>query len=152
MRLLSYSRNTAESEDISSHLLACNSSFVPPLSLKVDLNKYSKKLFDYAVNFEAWYDGRLVGLVSAYVNDVDKCQAFISNVSILGDFKKKGIATTLLHQCIEYTKEHMFEAISLEVSLKNKPALDLYLKSGFVEVERGDEMVSLTLFLKHNKT
>ncbi|MEO7992379.1 MAG: GNAT family N-acetyltransferase [Chryseolinea sp.] len=143
MEFIEYTRNSATFEQIQNHLLECNDLFVPPLSLKVEIPAYSQKLITYAVNFEAWNETKLIGLVSVYLNDSHNRLAFISNVSIISTFAGKGIATVLLKECITYARNLQFEAIGLEVSLSNTRALNLYMKLGFKEVGESNGIMNL---------
>ena len=123
------------------HLKACDESFVPPLSSRVDLVDYAAKLSDKAVSFEAWQDNVLVGMVNTYLNDISKQIGFITNVSILKQCAGKGVASTLLQIGLEHARNLGFSMIRLEVSRKNNAAIRLYSRAGFKEIEvREDEI------------
>lgn len=145
MEEIEYTRGKSFFEQIKKHLLACDDFFVPRLSSKIEISLYAEKLTLHAVNFEAWNGVELIGLVSVYVNDLHKRLAFISNVSIISTFAGKGIATALLKESILYAQKLQFDTMGLEVSARNASALQLYLKLGFREMERNDEMVNLQL-------
>lgn len=145
MSILNYSRSKSSAEQIQRHLVECDAFFVPPLSSKVEMKLYSQKLAMHAVNFEAWNDEKLIGLVSVYLNDSQKKMAFISNVSIISTFAHKGIATRLLNECVQFTKDLQFGAVGLEVSLRNGRALSLYIKLGFKEIKQVDGIINLEL-------
>ena len=61
--------NRAGSRQIADHLRACDSSFTPPLSSKLELSSYAQKIARKADRFEAWVCDELVGMVAAYCND-----------------------------------------------------------------------------------
>ena len=145
MEEIEYTRGKSIFEQIKNHLLVCDVFFVPRLSSKVDISVYAEKLATHAANFEAWNGDELIGLVSIYINDLHKRLAFISNVSIISTFAGKGIATALLKESILYARKLQFETIGLEVSVRNANALHLYLKLGFKEMERSDDIVNLKL-------
>ena len=113
------------------HLLLCDKCFFPELSSRVNLHDYSRKLVSSAVNFEAWQDHQLVGLVAAYLNAPDKHTAFVTNVSVLPTFVGKGIAKELIQQCIDHVQAQQFKELALEVSDGNQPAIRLYRNVGF---------------------
>lgn len=49
-------------------------------------------------------------------------------------FKRKGVATALFKQMIEYGETHQFKGVILEVNEKNLPARNFYLTQGFKEI------------------
>jgi ribosomal protein S18 acetylase RimI-like enzyme len=127
-----YKINHAKRRDILNHLRSCNDSFVPPLNQKVDVDKYSRKIFENADTFEAWDKYELIGLVAVYSNDIQK-KAFITNVSVAENFGNMGVASELLKMCIEYIKSKHFKEIVLEVNKRSKIAKKLYEKFNFQE-------------------
>jgi len=60
-----------------------------------------------------------------------KAEVQISNIAIHPDFRRRGIAETILHQVIEELKRKGAEFITLEVRPSNTAALNLYRKLGF---------------------
>ena len=139
---VNYTVKTASEHDISSHLSICNYSFRPPLSQRVDLNEYSKKIFDKAVTFEAWHGKDLIGLLAAYFNDSVSNSGFITSISVTNDYMGKGIATTLMNSCLSYARQCGIKNITLEVINTNLQAISLYKKFGFEETEiRGNTVL-----------
>lgn len=129
--IIEYTTNTAREEDIVSHLRECNGHFTPVLSSRVDLNHFAGKISEKAVTLEAWAAGRLVGLLSAYFNDTVHRTGYINNVSVVKEYRGKGVATELLNRCIRHATERGFEKITLEVSKTSSGAMRLYRKTGF---------------------
>ena len=117
-------------EDIRSHLSGCDARFSPPLSDRVDIGEYSKKLRVNAVTFEAWNGESLVGMVAAYI-DASERSCFITNTSVLAEFSGRGVAARLLAACLERARAEQVETVSLEVSQDSRPAIRLYAKFGF---------------------
>jgi len=70
--VVEYLSNKASEVEIAEHLSRCEADFVPPLSGRLEINDYAKKIASKAMRFEAWSDGRLVGLVAGYCNDQEK--------------------------------------------------------------------------------
>lgn len=139
-----YKIKSANSNDIYYHLISCDADFVPPLSKKVNLLEYSQKLFDKSVTFEAWYQSNLVGLIACYYNESN---AFITNVSALKQYSGKGIASTLMQNCIDYSKQKKCSQIKLEVNSLNSSAIHLYNKFGFTIFEKKDDSLLMKLEL-----
>lgn len=143
-----YRLNEASEAEIAEHLLSCDADFVPPLSGRVEINAYAKKIAGKAARFEAWSDGRLVGLVAVYCNDSEKRIAYITSVSVVRESTGKGIAGSLMKRCIARIKALGMRQISLEVASGNTPAIGLYEKSGFVAGRTKASFVTMALYLK----
>jgi ribosomal protein S18 acetylase RimI-like enzyme len=120
----------------------CNENFIPHLEKRVNIQDYSRKIFEKAVTFEAWSGDTLVGLLAAYFNDPNGQTAHITSVSTIRMYMGKGIASTLINLSINYAREHGFKTILLEVAKANEHAVDLYKKLGFMDFEnKGDFMI-----------
>jgi ribosomal protein S18 acetylase RimI-like enzyme len=151
---IEYHLNRAVEKEILEHLLCCDVDFVPPLSGRVALNDYAKKISSKAMRFEAWSDHTLVGLVAAYCNDPTKQVAYITNVSVLKVWTGEGIAFSLLQQCIAHATTLGMQQISLEVASDNVPAIKLYEKGGFTVGKVNAPFVTMDLYpntLKNGK-
>jgi ribosomal protein S18 acetylase RimI-like enzyme len=147
-----YCFNKASESKIAEHLERCDADFMPPLSSRVEIKDYAQKIAKKAIRLEAWSDGTLVGLVAAYYNDLENRVVYISNVSVLREWSKKGIATRLLKKCIKYARAMEMQQVCLEVSTDNKPAVKLYEKSGFIADKPDAPFVSMNLHLESGKT
>jgi ribosomal-protein-alanine N-acetyltransferase len=79
---------------------------------------------------------RLIGYVvnSRYVD-----AWHIMNVAVDPDFRRRGVATRLLEQVFELTKDDQRRGYTLEVRVSNDRAIDLYERLGFVRqgIRRG---------------
>jgi len=140
---IKYSQNQTSEAKIFDHLIVCDSNFLPNLSDRVDIKKYTNKIYHNAVKFEAWADDVLVGLVAVYLNDAVNHTGFITNVSVVKEFMGNGIALHLISKCLEYAKTLNMQGISLEVSNSNNSAIYLYNKCGFSISDRNN----LSLFM-----
>ena len=123
--------NQASIAQIAEHLRACNDTFVPQLSERVEIDAYAQKIANNAVCFEALADGVLVGLVAAYCNDSEGRVVFITSVSVLPRWQGRGVASKLVERCVGHARGLGFAHIELEVDQRNTPAVRLYLKHGF---------------------
>lgn len=137
---LRYAIGTCSEQDIVEHLEACDLQFRPPLSARVAVVDYARKLALQAITHEAWDDGVLVGLVASYVAAPNR-SCYITNVSVLVDYTGRGIAKTLLGQVAEYATRLGLAEIRLEVSKASVEAIELYEGQGFVPVESRGEQV-----------
>ena len=140
----------ASTAQVEEHLRLCDSRFVPPLSQRTDLEAYARRIRDHATRFEAWIDGELVGLVAAYLNDRRAGIAHVTNVSVLPQCARRGIASDLLQRCIAQATELRFEQVTLEVSALNEGAVRLYERFGFIPVpaEPTSAIMKLDLYEK----
>lgn len=135
---ISYRRGGATRAQILEHLEECDADFSPPLHTYADLPDYSAKIAGRAVTFEAWSGGVLAGLVAAYLNDPEGRAGFITNVSVLRGFARRGIASRLVADALDFARAGGFETVSLEVEASNGAAVGLYEKLGFERAEGGD--------------
>jgi ribosomal protein S18 acetylase RimI-like enzyme len=122
--------NRASGAEILIHLARCDARFVPPLSDRVDLGPYARRLYEKAHRFEAWASGELIGLVAAYFNDEDG-EAFISNVSVDEGFQGRGIASALLARAVANAGAAGLTRVHLHVGTGNFAARHLFEKLGF---------------------
>ena len=77
----------------------------------------------------------MIGLVAAYFNDPEGKAGYITSVSVLDTFMRKGIASTLVNSSIEFATERRFETITLEVEDSNERAVQFYKGLRFLEFE-----------------
>lgn len=141
--------NSATASNIFDHLNECDADFVPVLSTRVDLKAYAEKLQGKAVNFEAWLEGFLVGLIAGYANDPKLETVFITNVSVIKKMMGNGIASKLLEQLLTYAAEKGFSKVGLEVNKNNLAAIGFYERSGFTtDFEQAEILIMSKQVLK----
>jgi ribosomal protein S18 acetylase RimI-like enzyme len=139
---LDFKVNASTEKDIRSHLSGCDRRFSPPLSDRVDIGEYSRKLRLNAVTFEAWNGESLVGMLAAYI-DASERSCFITSTSVLAEFSGRGVAARLLAACLERARAEYVETVSLEVSKDSHPAIRLYTKFGFKVVGHGEGLLKM---------
>ena len=132
---LEYTEGKASEQEIYFHLMKCNENFIPHLGKRVNIKEYSAKIFEKAVAFEAWSGDTLVGLVAAYFTDPKGQTGYITSVSTIRAYMRKGIVSNLMKMSIDYARQHGFKTVFLEVDKANDNAIDLYKKFGFQECE-----------------
>lgn len=128
---IKYDINKASEVQIFNHLTQCSELFIVPLATYVNINEYAAKIKKNAVTIEAWENEELIGLIAVYLNDTILLEGFITNVSVLQRFQKKGISKCLLLKTIELSKANNFKELKLSVYKDNVPALKLYKQNGF---------------------
>jgi len=145
-KAITYFTNYATEEDIHLHLLICKNNFIPALDVTVNINEYARKIRNNAVTFEAWHNKILIGLIAAYFNNKN-IKGYITNVSVHGDYLRKGIASKLMNDCINYGNKIRYKEISLEVNKLNKNAIILYEKFNFRKTGEKEKFLTMTLIL-----
>ena len=131
--------------DIYDYLRNNENLFVPPLSVRLDLKSYSKKLHKYAVHFCAFDYNRLVGLIACYFNDLTKKTAFISSVSVVKEFQEMGVFSALFSLVRNYGVLNQFNNLQLEVNSENQNAIKIYKKIGFEDIDHKNQIVTMEL-------
>lgn len=75
------------------------------------------------------------GVVSGYVGLHIVCgQAFITNIAVLPQYRRMGVAKKLLNSLFITAEKFDLEFISLEVRPSNTPAINLYKSFDFEEI------------------
>ncbi len=144
---LTYRIQTATVSDVERHLLLCKDNFIPALDTSVDIQHYANKIVKNSITFEAWDKQVLAGLIAAYFNDPQNQTGYITNVSTLGGYARRGIASRLLEQCIGYARKKKFGEIRLEVHRDNPQAKQLYAKYEFRPTGDTEQLTQMTLHL-----
>ena len=133
---ITYRKNTATAEQIRAHLMACDTAFIPPLSTRVTIADYARKLAENAQRVEAWAGEILVGFAALYANRPP--QGFVSNVSVMSGHQRQGIAAELLRGTLEQAVGAGLALLTLEVATDNAAAIALYRAHGFVMERKTD--------------
>jgi ribosomal protein S18 acetylase RimI-like enzyme len=149
---VAYLTNEATAEQIAEHLACCDAYFVPLLSARVEIVDYAQKIASKAIRFEAWSDNKLVGLAAAYGNDRERRIAYITSVSTLPEWSRRGIATQLVLRAVDCARLRRMRRISLDVASDQRSAMHLYEKCGFSAGETNGPFVSMTLNLEIGDT
>ncbi|HEY4446330.1 MAG TPA: GNAT family N-acetyltransferase [Steroidobacteraceae bacterium] len=143
-----FQTNAATATQIAEHLLRCDVRFIPRLSARVDIADYAIKIADRSVRFEAWHEGALIGLVAAYADLSEHRIAFITSVSVLAGWSRRGIGTRLVRDCVAYATQLRLHAVGLEVNDQNRSAIRLYESLGFSSREARGESIFMHLDLQ----
>jgi ribosomal-protein-alanine N-acetyltransferase len=96
-----------------------------------DIEDYFLKLKNNA-EFSMHYSGdELAGFVAFYCNDESKDMSFITLVLLDLEYRKIGLASSLIKYTLEFCKLKGFNRCGLEVKKENYLAIRLYEKIGF---------------------
>ena len=102
--------------------------FSSPWSEHSFLNEAKNPLAQYVI---AKSDEEIIGY-AGYWQVIDEGQ--ITNIAVLKDYRRKGIAHKMLERLIKKAKEMKITVLSLEVRESNIPAINLYEKFGFKKI------------------
>ena len=94
-------------------------------SIEGELNNY------WAYWVVALWDDRVIGYIGSQ-SSFDETD--VMNVAVHPDFRRKGIAESLIDTLIQELKNRGSHALMLEVRASNAPAIALYEKLGFRQV------------------
>jgi ribosomal protein S18 acetylase RimI-like enzyme len=117
--------------------------FKSSLEVRVDLESYSKKLFEKAHQFWVYFKGEIVGFSACYFNRPEQDFGFISTISIIDRAQGGGFGKKLLEEIIAFGQRNGFKKIRLEVDKNNYKAKELYIKVGFHSIEEADSTLIL---------
>ena len=126
----------------------CDSDFDPPLSSRVEIKEYSRKLCENANFVTAKSEGNLAGIVAIYCNDYKSFTAYISSICVLPAYRGNKLGKDLLSGAIEVAKKTNMVKIRLEVGKKNFPAISLYERFNFKQVEERADVFLMELELR----
>ena len=92
--------------------------------------------------FVAEHDGKIIGaswsrIMNDYGHIDDKTPSLA--LSVLKDFRRRGIATALLEKLLARLAEKNYKRVSLSVQKENSAAVALYLKLQFEIIDERDE-------------
>jgi 2-polyprenyl-3-methyl-5-hydroxy-6-metoxy-1,4-benzoquinol methylase/GNAT superfamily N-acetyltransferase len=146
-----FAENSATEAQIAEHLLCCDADFVPRLSTRTPIAVYAQRIAGNAMRFEAWAGAALVGLVALYANDAQRRTAFVTNVSVLKQWRGRRIASQLLDRCLDHVKALGFERVELEVHGDHAAAIGMYRKKGFAG-KPGEGSMVLRIDTEKDKT
>jgi ribosomal protein S18 acetylase RimI-like enzyme len=138
--------NQSHAEDIEAHLLSLESEFLNDLEARVHIPDYSQKLAQKAERVEFWNCQHLSGLCAFYINKQEN-KLFLSHIGFAPDAQGQGFAEQSLKDMVALARKHHIGNLQLQVHEKNKKALALYRKMGFVTIEHKDNFLHFNLFV-----
>ena len=109
-----------------------------PITYDVNIVEYTHKVFAHATLFIALEKDSILGLCIVYINDIQSRQAYVTYIYVDENSRNKGIGRTLLETAIEYSRNHKFNTIALEVRKDNFSAKRLYSSLGFMTYQETD--------------
>jgi len=124
-----------------------NSFFNEPLSHRVDLAIYAKKLAHNAAHFSCFENSELIGVFCCYMNDLVSKTAYISIGCICPAFQGKGIGHKLTKMCEDEAINKGFRFIECEIHNQNIPVIKMYKKMGYCIARKENESFFMRKYL-----
>jgi len=103
-----------------------------------NIDEYVDKILQYSTILPYIENGKLVGFISYYCNDMTMQNAYLTLIAIDPKCQGKGIGKKLLTFSITDLAQKKFKNYSLEVAKNNKIAISLYEDYGFKITEDRD--------------
>ena len=144
---INYFLNKATEAELGQFFNSESNQFWGFLEASIDRISYIKKIFDKAIKFEAWCHNELIGVLAFYCNDKQYLTAYITAVSVLEKFQRKGVSSELIKHCISYVQNQGMSLINLQVLKSNFKAIESYKKFGFKANESDKSIIQMTLNL-----
>lgn len=129
-------------ERIHATLMLADNVFSPPLSNRVDIETYSRKLSELACNIFITVDGVVAGHAAYYLNLIQE-SIYVSSIFIDEKFRRKGLMRKVIEFILEKEVEASCKKIILDVDLSNYVALLAYENLGFVVESRSSRSFTL---------
>jgi ribosomal protein S18 acetylase RimI-like enzyme len=125
----------ASIDDIKSYLINNDKIFFEPMQSRLDITKFSEKIYQNADQYWVYNDENKVGFMAVYFNHPTKEFGYITTISISKEFQGIGIGKRLLEEAKSHASENGFKKIRLQVHSNNITAQNLYTKFGFEMIE-----------------
>lgn len=133
--------------DIEGLLRIVDDELKPALSTRVDIHTFAEKIAANATVFSTYMDGRMIGFISIYCNNVRDKAAYLPMMAVEKEYRRSGTGSLLLDLSISYLKSIGFKTFRLEVFKSNKRALAMYLSHGFKTIDEGESSYFMELVL-----
>lgn len=77
------------------------------------------------------HNNKLIAYYNLYCNNMDTLEAFFGNLYVLSDYRRKGLAESLVLSAIKFAESKHYKRVMLHVAKDNYAANNLYKKLGF---------------------
>lgn len=130
------------------YLKEVNYDFNPALSSHSKLEEFVNKILLLGNVYAYFINEVLAGVICFYSNNLDTNTAYCSVLSVKDEFRRRGIANSLIDFYINFCCDRKIKNITIHTN--NKFALNLYLKKGFHVVNSSYTEGRERFFLKFN--
>lgn len=144
----------ASAKDIEEFLLEIDKDFPVPLSKKVNISEFSKKLFEKATIITKIKDKKIISMLAGYTENTENDLAYVSILATTKEYRGQGLAGKSLDKFIKLCKKKDLKGVHLYTVKTNTSALAVYHKRGFTEYVLENESrpndLHLVLHFKEN--
>lgn len=126
-------------EQIEEFLIAVDHDFPVPISKKVDLKEYAKKLFENATICYEYQNGVIAAMVAGYTKNLTENLAFVSIMATRKEYRGHGFASKQLAKFLEECRKVEASGAHVYAVESNLPAVATYKKLGFERYDIADE-------------
>jgi ribosomal protein S18 acetylase RimI-like enzyme len=123
-------------------------SFNPPLSTRVDLGQWLKKVLKLGVVLVSGERQSLEGVIAFYCNDRENWQAFITFLGVAKSARRQGIGRGLLEESIRICSSNGMKSVLVTTGAGNTASIPLYRKFGFKEEDDSESKRSGKIALR----
>lgn len=106
-------------------------SFDPPLSSRVQLGQWTRKVLDLGTVMVAGEGRKFQGVIAFYCNDKETKRAFISLLGVVESARRQGIGRSLLGEAINICGREGMKSAVVTTEANNRAAVALYETMGF---------------------
>lgn len=108
-----------------------DNAFPIPLSKKIDILDYARKIHKHGKSLAYMDNGKVVGLALYYDNNQQSKTAYLSMIAVLKEYQGRGIASILLDAFLRSSRHSGMLTAELFTHRANTYAINLYEKFGF---------------------
>ena len=141
-----------DEQKLNDFILEINFDFPVPITDKISVDDFLKKIKDVGNVYCAYYQNKIVGCAFFYANDKVANIAFLTLIAVSKKYRNYGIGGTLLDYMVNYCEKLGFEFLQLYTHELNLGARRFYSKRGFYEIDCDrEDNVKLELKLGEKK-
>lgn len=130
---LSYTYGRLSFEEVRAFLMETDDDLPMPLSARIDIDAYAKKLSEFS-EFSLCRDGEsIVGMISCYTNRPPL--GYMTHACVKKQYQARKVFSKLFQQLRDNAKERGILRFQLEVDANNDNARRIYEHYGFRDVE-----------------
>lgn len=100
--------------------------FAIPLSARIEIEPYVKKLFSRGVIIGAWDQENLCGICGGYTNDVTTKRSVVTCLVVSRIYRNKAIGKHLFMEFVKVARDKGMKEVYVSTNKKNKDAIVLY--------------------------
>ncbi len=121
-----------DESSICAYLHEIDSIFPVPMSSRMNIEEYTKKLLKYGVVIAAEDDGKIVGICMGYANDEAYGRAYLGTLGVSERYRSLGVGSELIDAMLVFARNRKMKYIGLHAHRDNLGAIRFYQRKGFV--------------------